>query len=227
MATIAVCVLAGFMIAASAVTSRGTDLRSNRNTDLIQLVEQRAQRNRVLQSSLTDLRADVDALSKAGTPALPQQQLEVAAALAGFTAVAGPAVSVTLTDAPLTVRPVGVDEDLLVVHQQDIQAMMNALWASGAEAMTLQGQRVSARTGVKCVGNTVVIQGVPYAPPYVIVAIGDQKRMTAGLAASDYVRIYKQYVDRYKLGYAQRVIDDVTLPGYTGTVELTSATVNR
>ncbi|HBX80784.1 MAG TPA: DUF881 domain-containing protein, partial [Propionibacteriaceae bacterium] len=43
----------------------------------------------------------------------------------------------------------------------------------------------------------------------------------------DYVRIYKQYVDRYKLGYAQRVIDDVTLPGYTGTVELTSATVNR
>ena len=52
------------------------------------------------------------------------------------------------------------------MHQQDIQAVVNALWAGGAEAMTIQGQRVISTTGIKCVGNTVVLHGVPYSPPY-------------------------------------------------------------
>ena len=51
--------------------------------------------------------------------------------------------------------------------------MVNALWSGGAEAMTLQKQRVISTTGIKCVGNTVVLHGVPYAPPYEITAIGD------------------------------------------------------
>ena len=66
-----------------------------------------------------------------------------------------------------------VTADQLVVHQQDIQAVVNALWSGGAEAMTLQNQRVVSTTGIKCVGNTVVLHGVPYAPPYEITAIGD------------------------------------------------------
>ena len=44
--------------------------------------------------------------------------------------------------------------------------MVNALWRGGAEAMTIQGQRVISTTGIKCVGNTVVLHGIPYAPPY-------------------------------------------------------------
>ena len=93
----------------------------------------------------------------------------------------GPTVSVTLDDAPSSVAANGVDADLLVVHQQDIQAVVNALWSGGAEAMTIQGQRVISTTGIKCVGNTVVLHGVPYAPPYVISAIGDQDRLEAAL----------------------------------------------
>ena len=52
--------------------------------------------------------------------------------------------------------------------------MVNALWSGGAEAMTIQGQRVISTTAVKCVGNTVVLHGIPYAPPYVISAIGNR-----------------------------------------------------
>ena len=58
--------------------------------------------------------------------------------------------------------------------------MVNALWSGGAEAMTIQGQRVIATTGIKCVGNTVVLHGVPYAPPYVISAIGDPEKLQHG-----------------------------------------------
>ena len=82
----------------------------------------------------------------------------------------------TLTDAPRSVDVPGLDPNVLVVHQQDIQAFVNALWAGGAEAISLQGQRLISTTGIKCVGNTVVLDGVPYSPPYVIEAIGDPAR---------------------------------------------------
>ena len=96
----------------------------------------------------------------------------------GFEEVHGPALTVVLSDAPKeeidrAVENGEVTADQLVVHQQDIQAVVNALWAGGAEAMTLQKQRVISTTGIKCVGNTVVLHGVPYAPPYEITAIGD------------------------------------------------------
>ena len=90
-------------------------------------------------------------------------------------------VTVTLDDAPSSVAANGIDPDLLVVHQQDIQAVVNALWSGGAEAMTIQDQRVISTTAVKCVGNTV-LHGIPYSPPYVITAIGDQARLRAALA---------------------------------------------
>ena len=109
-----------------------------------------------------------------------------------------------LSDAPLSVKPAGVADELLIVHQQDIQAVVNALWTGGAEAMTIQSQRVTSRTGVKCVGNSVVLHGVPYAPPYEIVAIGDQARLEQALADSAAVTIYRQYVDAYGLGFSQR-----------------------
>ena len=106
------------------------------------------------------------------------------AALPGFEEVHGPAVTVVLSDAPKdeidsAVEKGEVTADQLVVHQQDIQAVVNALWAGGAEAMTLQKQRVISTTGIKCVGNTVVLHGVPYAPPYEITAIGDLDALQA------------------------------------------------
>ena len=103
-----------------------------------------------------------------------------------------------------------------MVHQQDIQAVVNALWSGGAEAMTIQGQRVVSTTGIKCVGNTVVLHGVPYAPPYVITAIGDQQRLRAALANAEPVQIYRQYVEAYGLVYRERSPAEVTLGPYDG-----------
>ena len=95
--------------------------------------------------------------------------------------------------------------------------MVNALWSGGAEAMTIQDQRVISTTGVKCVGNTVVLHGVPYAPPYVISAIGDQERLRAALADSEPVQIYRQYVEAYGLVYRERSPAEVTLRPHEGS----------
>lgn len=222
-------VLAGLMMTVSAQTSGGRDLRPDRNDDLAGLVRSQSQHNVELAGQVAAQRGEVDELTSRTTTdgGVSRPQLDAAAARAAMKPVKGPAVRVTLTDAPLSVKPINIDEDLLVVHQQDIQMVANVLWSGGAEAMTIQGQRVSSLTGIKCVGNTVVLRGVPYAPPYVVTAIGDPARLTAALEGSKDVAIYRQYVDAYRLGWKQERLTEVTMPGYTEALDLSRATAER
>lgn len=226
--TVAVCVLSGFLITVSAINARGTDLRSDRTASLRDFVAAQAERNEDLRVMADDLRGEVDDLTTGTqggrdlTEALRQAGID-----ASTVAVTGPGVRVTLNDAPLEVKPAGVDDDALIVHQQDIQAVVNALWSGGAEAMTIQGQRVVATTGIKCVGNSVVLHGVPYAPPYVIEAIGDTARMDGALQDSEAVQIYKQYVEAYGLGYAFERADELEAPAFSGSMGLRTAQRTR
>ena len=222
--TAVVFAVCGLMISVSAVNARGTDLRPDRQTDLIGLITEQSARNDELRSRVAATRAEVDQLAaRSGEDPARGERLAALELAAAMTPVEGPAVTVTLTDAPRELKPPGVSDDALVVHQQDIQAVANALWSGGAEAMTIQGVRVISTTGIKCVGNTVVLHGRPYAPPYVITAIGDPERLRAALADSDAIRIYRQYVDAYQLGYAERTDGQVRMPGHEGSADLAYA----
>ena len=222
--TAAVCAMAGMMIVISATHAQGTDLRPARNTDLVSLVQSQSRRNAELTRQLTSVRKDVDGLAARGTdqsdlsPDVSRESRRV-----GLTAVTGPGVTVILDDAPASVAANGIEPDLLVVHQQDIQAVVNALWSGGAEAMTIQEQRVISTTAVKCVGNTVVLHGIPYAPPYRIRAIGDQERLHAALASSEPIQIYQQYVAAYGLVFREKSEERLELPGHEGSLDLTHA----
>ncbi|WP_260425160.1 DUF881 domain-containing protein [Arachnia propionica] len=223
-ATVVICVLAGAMMSVAALAARGTDLRSDRNLSLRELVATQAERNEDLLEEVAGLRTEVDDLTRASesSPTYDAQLSEIALD-AGTRAVSGPGMRVVLTDAPVDVKPAGVDDDSLVVHQQDIQAVVNALWAGGAEAITIQDQRVIATTGIKCVGNSVVLHGIPYAPPYVIQAIGDPKALSASLDDSRAIRVYRQYVDAYGLGYEATVVNQLELPPFEGAVGVNHA----
>lgn len=227
-ASVIVMALAGLMMTTAATNSRGHDLRPERDTDMATLVRSQASHNAALQKEAAGLRAQVEDLSKANqTPGVTSSVISSASALApsvGLEAVSGKALRVTLDDAPLSENPDGVDANMLVVHQQDIQMIVNTLWSGGAEAMTIQGQRVISTTAVKCVGNTVVLHGVAYAPPYVIEAIGDLNAMQKALDTSEAVRIYKEYVSAYQLGWSVERAGQVTMPAYTGAVAVSHAT---
>ncbi len=223
-ATLAICLMAGYLIGTSSALARGTDLRGGRNTDLISLVRTGSQRNAVLAQEVSTTRGSVDRLTARSGTGVDPAELARAAADAQTVPLTGPGVTVVLDDAPSSVAPPGLDPDLLVVHQQDIQAFVNALWEGGAEGMTIQGQRVISTTGIKCVGNTVVLQGIPYAPPYRIQAIGDPVKLEAALSASPYVRNYQDYVAAYALGYQEHREEALHLPAYTGGIELAYAT---
>ena len=142
---------------------------------------------------------------------------------AGLTPMRGPGLVVTLTDAQRDANgrfPRDASPDDLVVHQQDIQAVLNALWSSGAEAVQMQDQRLIATSAPRCVGNTLLLNGRTYSPPYTITAIGDVAKMQAALAAAPLVTLYKQYVVRFGLGYTEEPRAAVDVVGYTEPVAM-------
>lgn len=220
----AVAAIAGILFAASAFTSDGTDLRST-TTDPATLVAERADQVADLNADKASLAKDVADLRAEVNDIGVEQALDETQRLegpAGMDPVSGPGLVVSLDDAPqsrLDEHP-GVDPNLLVVHQQDIQAFVNALWAAGAQAISLQGQRLISTTGIKCVGNTVVLEGVPYSPPYRIEAVGDINMMRASLAESQSVQIYEEYVNAYDLGLSVEDSTSLDIPAYNVTPQL-------
>jgi uncharacterized protein YlxW (UPF0749 family) len=225
-------VIAGTLFVTSGIDAGGLDLRASSVTDLDTVVRQQRARADALQQQVADLTKQVDKLGKGVNDARVtelQRQVDDLRGPAGFEGVHGPAITVVLSDAPKdeinrAVEKGEVTPDELVVHQQDIQAVVNALWGGGAEAMTLQKQRVISTTGIKCVGNTVVLHGVPYAPPYEITAIGDLDALQTALDSSDYIAGYRTYVDTHHLGYDVSTKNDVTMPAYAGSSDLRYAT---
>lgn len=213
----AVAAAAGLLFVASAFTADGTDLRSN-TTDLGTLVSDRSEdvaelraENRELSTENAELQAEV----QGARVEQARDEVERLEGPAGMLPASGPGLVVTLDDAPQDrLDDAGVDVNLLIVHQQDIQAFVNALWAAGADAISLQGQRLISTTGIKCVGNTVVLEGVPYSPPYRIEAVGNPDALSAGLDESRAVEIYHEYVRKHELGLSVERADNLDIPGY-------------
>jgi uncharacterized protein YlxW (UPF0749 family) len=223
--------LAGFLFVASSGTAQGTDLRTDLG-DLRSLVAEEQSRADGTAQRLTGLRAEVEDLtavvgrSDSGTRSVETAAQDLAP-LAGFVPVEGGGVVVTLDDAPADAATRARVESLddLVVHQQDVQAVVNALWLAGAEGIMLMDQRLISTSAVRCVGNTLSLQGRPYSPPYVVTAVGDPDELTAALEASPEVQVYRQYVDAYGLGYSVETREDLQLPEYTGPVDLQHAEI--
>ncbi len=225
--------VAGTLFASSVRASQGEDLRPEQGK-LPDLIRSANRSNEDHQGQLAELQAKVDAATARLAPGdLRTQQLErqsnELAPAAGRTPVAGPAVTVTLDDAKLADGqvPAGADPDDYVIHQQDVQAVVNALWAGGAEAMMLQDQRVISTSAVRCVGNTLILQGRVYSPPYVITAIGDTDRMRAALDSDADVANLREWSIAVGLGYDVQEPGEQELPAYGGSIVPEHAAVPR
>ncbi|MDG4834630.1 DUF881 domain-containing protein [Solwaraspora sp. WMMD1047] len=226
---------AGLLFTTSATTAGGTSLREDRRPELAQLIEDRRRQLTASEERAAALRAEVEAQTEAlaGTDEPIGEQRDRAAGsrqAAGFTELIGPGLSVELDDAPRYgdgQAPDGATNDDLVVHQGDVQAVVNALWAGGAEAMTIMDVRVLATSAVRCVGNTLLLHGRVYSPPFKITAIGDPAALQQALNDSEGVRWFKDAVEDYQLGYREAVLTEVRMPAFDGSTGLRSAEVPR
>jgi uncharacterized protein YlxW (UPF0749 family) len=214
--------LAGFLFVASGITADGTNLRTGGLEDLRSLVLDRANKVGVLQSEVDILATEVNDLSITRVdPALSSQisQLEQAT---GLTPVSGSALRISLNDAPRKPgEPLasGVVPDDLVVHQQDVQSVVNAMWRGGATAVQVMDQRIISTSAIRCVGNTLLLQGRVYSPPFVITAIGNTSELQQALNDEPGVSLYREYVERFNLGWDVSILNQTTIPPWQGSIE--------
>ncbi|MDH6625153.1 uncharacterized protein YlxW (UPF0749 family) [Streptomyces sp. LBL] len=226
--TAGVFALAGLIFFTSFNTAKGTNIRTDTSLlKLSDLIQERSRKNGEQDESNATLRHDIESLAERDDGSTKAEDAKLAALErnAGTQKLTGKALSVTLNDAPpnATAKLPGYPEpqpDYLVIHQQDLQAVVNALWKGGAQGIKVMDQRLISTSAVRCVGNTLILQGRVYSPPYKITAVGDPEKLRKTLTASPAIQNYMVYVNVYGLGWKVEEDGRVTLPGYSGTVDL-------
>jgi uncharacterized protein YlxW (UPF0749 family) len=227
---------AGLLFTTSATTADGTALRDDRRPQLAQVIADKRVRLEAREKSAAELRAEVDQdtarLAEVDKPVSDaRKRADALRAQAGFTAVHGPGITVTLNDSSRRTNDFlganAPDNDDLVVHQQDVQAVVNAMWAGGAEAMSIMDVRVISTSAVRCVGNTLLLHGQVFSPPFKITAIGEPTAMRRALESAEGVQQFRDAVADFGLGYTETVERNVTVRAYDGSSDLRSAEVTK
>ena len=132
---------------------------------------------------------------------------------AGLIALRGPGMRVELADSSTSESPSG-DVNDLVIHSSDVQATVNALWRSGAEAISINGERLVGTSAVLCVGNTLLLNGTVHSPPYVMSALGaDRNKFEADFLVQ---RLHED-AKNFGLKFSVRSVNAVTIAAYDGS----------
>ena len=225
---------AGFLLAASTLTANGSDIRVERPSQLRDLVQNEANKIDKLENNLIDIQSEIENITN-GTARSEiqstQVKIEQLSPVAGFTSMVGPGLVITLNDAPQVDLSIPENErpdvNDLLIHQEDVQSVVNALWAGGAQGVSLMGKRVIATSAVKCVGNTLLLHGKVYSPPFRIEAVGDVTKLTKSLRDDVNVAILQDYVDLFGLVYEVQRAALIELPPYEGSLLLDNVQVKR
>ncbi len=183
------------------------------------------ERNRgAMEKQIEQIRGQLHAYEQAAAQGRAQlealgRQLETFRAQAGHVQMAGPGVVVELNDSPFPLRP-GDDPNTVILHYTDLQGVLNELWASGAEAVAVNGERVVTTTGLNCVGTTILCNAKRIAPPYLVVAIGDTEQMARYLGRPEGVLAgLRSFGFPVKVTKAGRLV----VPAYRGSYRFTHA----
>lgn len=137
-------------------------------------------------------------------------------ALAGLTPLTGPGLTVTLADSAATAPPGSAAADY-IVHDTDLRDIVNALWAAGAEAVAVNGERLVASSSIVCVGTVIIINDTRLSPPYAVTAIGEPARLGEALDTSPQLQALRRRVRELGLLVKPLASRSVTVPAFTGS----------
>ena len=216
LAVVSVFALSGYLLATNVRVNRSAVMTS----DTSQLIEQRVEQVSELREQVNALSAQINTLNSMASDddaTSSGESSENAGQGTMLPAVQGPGLKVTLDDSPLWRNGVdatgsAVNINDYVIHQQDVEAVVNALWRGGAESMMIQDQRVLFNSAIVCQGNVLLLQGKKYSPPYTISAIGPVDAMRSALDDSQAIQIYQQYVSAFGLGWEVEQVDTLSFP---------------
>ena len=203
-------------------TSAVSTVQTNQRGELVELNKKLEEERDALQTELADARKQIGEIEAAlgkgqSVHAELVSQFENARVQAGLMPMKGQGVVVRMADSP---RSPGPEDDpyFFIVHDVDIQALVNELWAAGSEAVSVNGQRIVGRSSIRCVGPTILVNTNRLASPYVIKAIGPSADIEGGL------RMPGGYLDSMSplIGNGGEVVisrsQEVAVPGFQGSL---------
>lgn len=198
--------VAGLIFGVSAATVRGQNQRTD--LSLIEFAQKQEDLVTGLEEAVDGLQVAIDNAVEKDDPKIREVEAPITQPLTG------PGLVVSLDDAPadFSLDP-QLNPNEVIVHQQDVDAVLNALWRAGAEGIAVQDVRLTSSTPVRCVGSVILVGTRSYSPPYLIAAVGNVDAMQAELDSDSSVALYREAASRYQMGWDVTVHAEMTVPG--------------
>jgi uncharacterized protein YlxW (UPF0749 family) len=221
LALVALLAIAGFLVVTTGFAASVADQKeAPRKSALINQILLERQNVDDLDQAVALLKEQVAAeQAQAGSLSSAQDEQnrrrEELAMLAGTAAVEGEAVEVRVSDAPPSGEQSALTFGTDRVQDGDLQLLVNALFAAGAEAVAINDNRISVVTPIRAAGATIVVNYRPVSSPYRIVAVGADKKQ---FESSDVAMRFGQWEKKYGLGYSVDTTKKATIPAYSGRV---------
>lgn len=181
-------------------------LPSTHVSELATMLKNQEESRKSLEKEIQTLRSQLNNYDR-------DSELERLRMVAGLTDIEGPGVEITLSDK----QDIAKDEEpvFFIVHYDQLEGVVNELFAAGAEAVEVNGERIVASTGFSCVGTTILVDTKRMAPPYVIKAIGDPQTLeNALMIRGGYV---EQQILQWGLEFQVTKKDQVLVKAYHGS----------
>jgi len=209
----------GLMLTVQYRTTRGiqNNVPITRAQEITSRLKEVTEERDNLKRDVTDLRGKLDLSAKSGDAATRAVRDELAKTrmLAGLTPVSGKGVELILNDSPKKLQP-GEDPNLYILHEEDLLKVVNELRSGGAEAISINGQRLLATSEIRCAGTTVLVNTKKVVPPLTILATGDPAALQSSLEIKggilETIRFWGLVADVEQKS-------DITISAYTGPVQ--------
>lgn len=174
----------------------------------------------VLKSQIADLRAQLSTAQRTDSTRKTtllgiNNELTRLRASSGLVALRGPGVVSTFDDSTVRSIPEGEDPANYILHDYDLRDILNTLWITGAEAISINGERIVSNTSLYCVGTTVICNATRLSPPYEVSAIGDPRSLAAALWNSPQMEKFNRRAQAYSLPVKIDQNPQVNVPAYT------------
>lgn len=219
-------VLAALVVTLGAAQAQGAaPVVAKEHQELIDRIDSETANADKLEHTVDTLRDDVSARQRAALKSSGGSgQADLVGVLSGATEVHGPGVKLVVNDAKeassggdgTNPRETSGFSDSGRVRDRDMQRVVNGLWASGAEAVSINGQRLTALSAIRAAGDAILVDNRPLVPPYTVLSIGNGAQLSSAFQAGVGGRYLKLLQDNYGIRADISVQGSVDVPAAAG-----------
>ncbi|MFZ3556039.1 DUF881 domain-containing protein [Streptomyces sp. BH055] len=226
---------AGLVLAALVVTVGAAQARvtapvvAKEREELIDRIDKETESADELEGQVDSLRGRVGEMQREALKKHGGEQGELAGVLSGAVAVHGPGVKLVVDDAKSATTGDGSGpresngfSDTGRVRDRDMQRVMNGLWQSGAEAISINGQRLTSLSAIRAAGDAILVDNKPLVPPYTVLAVGDGQRLSTRFQNSPDGLYLHALQENFGVRTSISAQDDIKLPAAPSVIVRTA-----